>query len=191
MPLIAQIAPGRRPAPRLASRRPSLRDGLVGFGLPGLSFPFGLARHQSHKRRNPHEGLHEIAAVQMLDQRIDIALCIRQWVEPSLAVVNDDDDIVASAVFDRFAGAFLEVDREAAGFQHRRTADPAAQLFYIRLFHSSLPAACGRPFSKSISSIQFAEHSATAAKSKGRKGAASAAAQSPLRPAARKRHAVA
>ena len=50
----------------------------------------------------------------MFNQAEYVALGVRQGIEPTLAVVNDDDDVVAAAVLDRLAGAFLEISSTAA-----------------------------------------------------------------------------
>ena len=78
----------------------------------------------------------EREAVKMFDQTEDVPLGLRQWIEPAFALVNDDDDVVATAVFDRLAGAFLQIDGKAGGFQDGPTIHFLSQLCQFGFFHS-------------------------------------------------------
>ena len=49
--------------------------------------------------------------------------------------MDDDDDVVASAEFDRPAGAFLEVHSKARRFQHGGAKDLPLQMTDVSLFH--------------------------------------------------------
>jgi hypothetical protein len=49
--------------------------------------------------------------------------------------MNDNDDLVAAAVLDRAARAFLGVDGKARRFQHRAAGDLSPQLFQVCFFH--------------------------------------------------------
>ncbi len=60
--------------------------------------------------RDTIHGLNEPTAIDIPNQAEDIALCLRQRIEPATPVVNDDDDFAVSAILGRPPRALLDVD---------------------------------------------------------------------------------
>lgn len=59
----------------------------------------------------------------MLNEAKDIALGLGERVEPSPAVVYDDDNLPAAPVFDCAPCAFLQIDRKPSLLQHDGARD--------------------------------------------------------------------
>lgn len=144
--LITEIAPGQRTRPWLAALRPSLGDRGSRLDLPGGPRPDGLLRNEADQRRDALEDLDEGHAIEMLDQAEDVALGLGQGIEPAPALMDDDNDGLAAAIFDRLASAFREIDRESSLFEHRSTQHAIPQLFQFSSFHVLVGAPWRPPF---------------------------------------------
>ena len=153
----------------LGSRR--ARDLVwVGLAAAGGALPDRRRGHEADQRRHLVHRLDEGASPQMDDQAEDVALAVRQRVEPALAAVDADDDRRLAAIFDRLARAFLHVEREALALQHGSAGHLVLQFSQIWSFHARPRTRCA-PL-PSCSRSELAEQDPEAAKSKAGKGAA-------------------
>ena len=135
-PLVLQVTPSGRAGPGLATRRPALGNRQVWHALPRLPLPGGGRRHEANQIGDDIERCGKWKAIEVLDKAEHVALGVGQGIEPPLAIMDDDNDVVAAAILYRAAGAFLGVDGKTRRFQHRAAGDFSPQLFQVCFFHS-------------------------------------------------------
>ncbi|OWK25539.1 hypothetical protein AJ87_08955 [Rhizobium yanglingense] len=81
----------------------------------------------------------KISGLKEADQGKDVALAVRQWIEPAPSLVGDDDDVTAAPEFDGAARALLQIDLKTSLLQGDGAGDPLAQPLDIFSLHVQCP----------------------------------------------------
>src|SRR6202011_4074599 len=148
VPFVGQITPGRGAGPRSKAMSPTDRDGPNRLRL-GRTLPDRCPRHEADDISDTIVRVGEAAGTEVLGERKHVPFCGRQRIEPTAAIMDNNHDLAVASIFERAAGAFLDVDFPAFFFEQGRAADLFAQpfdFFLVHLLSPGSPQATSGPF---------------------------------------------
>lgn len=140
-PLICQISPGARSAGRRSSPPPSLSDRKwSAYALRAA--PGRRGWNIADQTANLIDSSRKADTGQVAGKSEDVALGIREWIEPAPAAMDDDDDLAFPApVLHGARRALLEVHHPAFALEHGGAGHLVSQCLDFMPFHRSIPPA--------------------------------------------------